>query len=157
MCRDGQLTSVETDVKLRWVLAFGAHVGEVTLRGAADVMPFLDDLVAALARMGYPSRDCAGVRLALEEAIANGLRHGNGGDTTRRVRVRYHLGFDGLLAELEHEAPGDHPPRRVPDPTTPENPDRPCGRRLLLTRHTMTWLRLSARGNCLTLCKYRSA
>jgi anti-sigma regulatory factor (Ser/Thr protein kinase) len=156
MCRDGQRTSQEIDVKLRWVLAFGAHVGEGTLRGAAEVVPFLDDLLAALAGMGYPSRDCAGVRLALEEAIVNGLRPGNGGDPTRRVRVRYHVGFDGLLAELEHEGPG-YDPRRVPDPTTPENPDQPRGRGLLLTRHTMTWLRLSARGNCLTLCKYRSA
>ena len=129
---------------------------EVSLRRADEVVPFLDDLVAALAGLGYPSRDCTGIRLALEEAVVNGVRHGNRGDPARRVQVRCRLWAEALLAEVEDEGPG-FDPGRVPDPTRPENLDRPGGRGLLLIRHYMTWVRFSERGNRVTLCKYRSA
>jgi serine/threonine-protein kinase RsbW len=156
MCSNSQRTSEETDVKDPWALGCGDYVGGVSLHRAAEVAPFLDELVAALADLGYSSRDCAGVRLALEEAVVNGLRHGNGGDPARRVRVRYHLRPDALRAEVEDEGPG-FDPGRVPDPTLPENLARPGGRGLLLMRHYMTWVRFSRRGNRVTLCKYRSA
>ena len=156
MCSQSQRTSEEMDVKDPWALGSGSLVGEVTLRRAGEVGLFLDDLVVALAGLGYSSRDCAGVRLALEEAVVNGLRHGNGGDPARRVWVRYHFRPDSLLAEVEDEGPG-FDPRLVPDPTLSENLDRPGGRGLLLMRHYMSWVRFSRRGNRVTLCKYRSA
>jgi serine/threonine-protein kinase RsbW len=144
------------DVKDPWALGSGDYLGEVTLRRAAEVVPFLDALVEALAGLGYSCHDCAGTRLALEEAVVNGLRHGNGGDPARRVCVRYHVRPDALLAEVEDEGPG-FDPSRVPDPTLPENLGRPCGRGLLLMRHYMTWVRFSKHGNRVTLCKHRSA
>ena len=156
MCSPAERMSEEMEVKGPWPLGFGGYVGEVSLRRAADVVPFLDALVEALAGLGYPSRDCAGVRLALEEAVVNGLRHGNGGDPARRVWVRYHVRPDALLVEVEDEGPG-FDPGQVPDPTLSENLARPCGRGLLLMRHYMTWVRFSGRGNRVTLCKYRSA
>jgi serine/threonine-protein kinase RsbW len=127
----------------------------VSLRRAGEVVPFLDGLVAALTDLGYPEHDCAGVRLALEEAVVNGLRHGTGGDPAKRVRVRWHASPEALLAEVEDEGPG-FDPGRVPDPTLPENLERPGGRGLLLMRHFMTWVLFSGRGNRVTLCKHRS-
>ena len=156
MCSTGERTSERPVSAGPGAPCRGGYAGEVSLRRAAEVVPFLDGLVAALAGLGYPSRDCAAVRLALEEAVVNGLRHGNGGDPTKRVRVRCLLWPDALLAEVEDEGPG-FDPGRVPDPTLPENLDRPGGRGLLLMRHYMTWVRFSGRGNCVTLCKDRSA
>jgi serine/threonine-protein kinase RsbW len=126
----------------------------VSLRRAEEMGPLLDDVSAALARLGYPPRDCLGVRLALEEAVVNGLRHGNGGDPTKRVRVRYDVGPAAVLAEVEDEGHG-FDPSRVPDPTLPENWERTGGRGLLLMRHYMTWVQFSARGNRVTLFKAR--
>jgi serine/threonine-protein kinase RsbW len=156
MCSVSERTSEEMGVNDPWAPGLRGIAGEVSLRRAQEVVPFLDGLVAALAGLGYSSRDCAAARLALEEAVVNGLRHGNGGDAAKRVRVRYHLRRDALLAEVEDEGPG-FDPGRVPDPTLPENLGRPCGRGLLLMRHSMTWVRFSGRGNRVTLCKYRSA
>jgi serine/threonine-protein kinase RsbW len=127
---------------------------EVSLRRAEDMGPLLEGVSAALARLGYPSRDCLGVRLALEEAVINGLRHGNGGDPAKRVRVRYGVGPAGVLAEVEDEGPG-FDPARVPDPTLPENRELSGGRGLLLMRHYMTWVRYCGRGNRVTLYKAR--
>jgi serine/threonine-protein kinase RsbW len=156
MCSDSQRMSEGMEVKSPQTPGSGGHVGEVALRRPEDLTPFLDALVAALAGLGYSSRDCLGARLALEEAVVNGQRHGNRGDPARRVWVRYHVRPNTLLAEVEDEGPG-FDPGKVPDPTLPENLDRPCGRGLLLMRHYMTWVRFSGRGNRVTLCKYRSA
>jgi serine/threonine-protein kinase RsbW len=127
---------------------------EVRLRRPEEMIPILDDVVASLVNLGYPPRDRAGVRLALEEAILNALRHGNQGDPGKRVWVRYHLCPTALVAEVEDEGAG-FDPDSVPDPTLPENLGRPCGRGLLLMRHYMTQVCFCGRGNRVVLCKQR--
>jgi serine/threonine-protein kinase RsbW len=96
------------------------------------------------------------VRLALEEAVVNGLRHGNGGDSSKRVRVRYRVDAETLLVEVKDEGAG-FDADAVPDATLPENLDRPGGRGLLLMRHFMTWVRYHGCGNRVTLCKRPTA
>jgi serine/threonine-protein kinase RsbW len=127
----------------------------VALRRAEEVAAAVEEVVAALAGRGYSPDDCADVRLALEEAVVNGLRHGNRGDPSKRVRVRYRVGPNTVLAEVEDEGPG-FDPDGVPDPTLPENLGRPGGRGLLLMRHSMTWVCFSGRGSRVTLAKRRS-
>jgi serine/threonine-protein kinase RsbW len=129
---------------------------EVSLRRSTEIEQLLEDVTAALAGLDYPERDCAAVRLALNEAVTNGLKHGNGGDPGKRVRVRYQVGRDTVVAEVEDEGPG-FDPAAVPDPTLPENLERPNGRGLLMMRHFMTSVRFWGRGNLVTLCKRRSA
>jgi serine/threonine-protein kinase RsbW len=123
---------------------------EVSLRRAEELVPLLKEVTVALTGLGCSIRVRTGVRLALEEVIVNGLRHGNRGDPSRCVRVRYRFGPDCVLAEVEDEGPG-FDPNRVFDPTLPENWGRPRGRGLLLVRHFMTWVRFN--GNRVTLFK----
>jgi serine/threonine-protein kinase RsbW len=132
--------------------SFTGSVGEVHLRRPEEVAPFLDHLAAVLSALNYSPRDSLGVRLSLEEAIVNGLSHGNGGDATKSVRVRYHVTSDDVLAEVEDEGPG-FDPERVADPARPENLERLRGRGLLLMRHYMTWVRFLGRGNRVVLYK----
>jgi serine/threonine-protein kinase RsbW len=120
------------------------------------VGPLLDALTAALAGLGYSPEDRFGVRLALEEAVVNGLRHGNGGDPGKCVRVRYHVNAEGLLAEVRDEGRG-FDPGAVPDPALPENWDRPGGRGLFLMRHYMTWVYYHGRRNRVFLYKRPTA
>jgi serine/threonine-protein kinase RsbW len=127
---------------------------QVSLSAAAEIVPLLERVVAGMAGQGYPPRTCREMRLALEEAIVNGLRHGNGGDPTRRVRVRYRVQPQAVLADVEDEGPG-FDPSAIPDPTAPENLEKPTGRGLLLMRHCTTWLCYHGRCNRLSLCKYR--
>jgi serine/threonine-protein kinase RsbW len=129
---------------------------EAELRRSAEVEPLLEQVVAAMVAQDYSRRTCWEMRLALEEAIVNGLRHGNRFDPTRRVLVRYLVGPSAVLAEVEDEGPG-FDPADVPDPTDPEHLERPCGRGLLLMRHYLTWLCYRGGGNRVTLCKQRLA
>jgi serine/threonine-protein kinase RsbW len=115
----------------------------------------IEAIAAAMAAARYPEKDRFAVRLALEEAIVNAIKHGHRGDPTKRVRVRYQVSPNRVLAEVRDEGAG-FDPRRVPDPLAPENLDRPSGRGLLLMRSYVTWLRFNERGNCVTLCKARS-
>jgi prepilin-type N-terminal cleavage/methylation domain-containing protein len=128
---------------------------EIYLRRAAEVVPILNKVSAALIALGYPPRDRLAIRLSLEEAIVNGLRHGNGGDPSKQVRVRYRVDAAAMVALVEDEGPG-FDPARVPDPTLPENLDKPTGRGLLLMRHYMTRVRYSRRGNRVLLYKRRT-
>ena len=122
---------------------------------AADALPVLDIVAEEMVVADYPEADRFGLRLALEEAIVNAIRHGNRGDPTRRVHVRFEVGPDRVLAEVEDEGEGfDF--ARIPDPLAPKNLERPSGRGLLLMRHYTTWLRYNHVGNCVTLCKDRS-
>jgi serine/threonine-protein kinase RsbW len=125
------------------------------LRRVEEMPSVLGEVAANLDCLGYSAKDVLGVRLALEEAIVNGLRHGNGGDPSKCVRIRCSAGRDMMVAEVEDEGLGFNP-GDVPDPTLPENVHRTAGRGLLLMRHYMTWVYFSRRGNCLTLCKLRS-
>jgi serine/threonine-protein kinase RsbW len=125
--------------------AFGTH---------DEIFAHLDELIEKLGRLGYSDREMFGVRLALEEAMVNAVKHGHGGDTTKQAMLRYRLTAAQLLAEVEDQGPGFNP-ADVPDPLAPENLERPGGRGLLLMRRYMTWVRYNAAGNCVTLCRRR--
>ena len=115
----------------------------------------LDAIGSAMSESGYQAKDIFAVRLALEEAIVNAVEHGHRGDGLKAVRVAYQVGPGQVLAEVEDQGRG-FDPSRVPDPTAPENLDKPCGRGLFLIRRMMTWVHHSSRGNIVTLCRYRS-
>jgi serine/threonine-protein kinase RsbW len=124
-----------------------------SLRGTRRVV---DAVVAAMAAAGYPDRDQFAVRLALDEALANAIKHGHRGDARKRVDVRYRVGPAEVRVEVHDQGPG-FDPARVPDPLAADNLERASGRGLLLMRSYMTWVRHNERGNGVTLCRLRSA
>jgi serine/threonine-protein kinase RsbW len=125
------------------------------LQSFVEMEPALMAVLADMAAAGYGEKDQFAVRLALDEAVANGIKHGNREDPAKSVSLRYRVTPETVLAEVEDEGPG-FDPERVPDPLAPENLERACGRGLFLMRFYMTWVRHSERGNRVTLCKYRT-
>jgi serine/threonine-protein kinase RsbW len=119
-----------------------------------EVQALLDLVAAAMGAHCYPPRICWELRLALGEALANALQHGNGGDPSKQVRVEYRVGAADVLVEVVDEGTG-FDAAAVPDPTAFENLDKPGGRGLLLMRHYATWVRHDGCGNRVTLCKHR--
>jgi serine/threonine-protein kinase RsbW len=109
-----------------------------------------------MADAGYPETDCRSMRVALQEAVANAVKHGNHGDPSRQVRIRVRLEPEQVLAEVEDEGEG-FDPGRVADPRAAENLERPGGRGLLMMRHYTDWVRHNEKGNRVTLCRRRPA
>jgi serine/threonine-protein kinase RsbW len=112
---------------------------------------FQNELLAKLERHRYSSESLTGIRLALEEALVNAVKHGNQLDPQKSVHVRYTLDEYEFAIEIRDEGDG-FDPDDVPDPTAPENLERPCGRGLLLMRHYMTECDFIPPGN---ICRMR--
>lgn len=90
------------------------------------------------------------VRLALDEALANAILHGNGNDPTKEVTVEYTVTADDVRIQVCDEGNGFNP-TNVPDPTLPENLCKPNGRGIMLMRAYMKDIRYNECGNCVTL------
>lgn len=120
-----------------------------------DLCKAEEPILRALEAKGFADRDRFAVRLALEEALANAIKHGNCCDPGKCVTVQFHVGPRTVRITIEDEGGGFNP-RRVPDPTCDENLEKPCGRGVMLMRVYMNEVKYNAAGNKVTLVKRRS-
>jgi serine/threonine-protein kinase RsbW len=110
----------------------------------------------ALHAAGFSEHDIFAVKLALEEALVNAIKHGNQMDPDKRVSIIYRVTADRFEIRITDEGEGFNPDD-VPDPTDPRNIERPCGRGLLLMRGFMTLVEYHGKGNCVSMAKVREA
>ncbi len=103
-------------------------------------------IVALMESQGYGEDDVFAIKLAMEEALVNAIRHGNSNDATKFVTLQYFVGEDRIIVSIADEGPGFRP-EEVPDPTLDENLEKPHGRGLMLMRAYMTDVRFNERGN----------
>jgi serine/threonine-protein kinase RsbW len=111
-----------------------------------------DEIEQLLQGCHYSERDVFGIRLALEEALVNAIKHGNQMDPTKKVQIAYLVTVDRFEVRITDEGTG-FDPNDVPDPTDVENLERACGRGLMLMRHYMTDVHYNARGNSVSMRK----
>jgi serine/threonine-protein kinase RsbW len=104
----------------------------------------------------FEDREIFCIKLALEEALVNAIKHGNQMDRSKNVHIQFHVNHDRFDIKISDEGSG-FDLDDVPDPMAPENLERPCGRGLLLMRHYMTEVTFHAPGNRLTMSKIRNA
>ena len=102
----------------------------------------------------FEDREIFSIKLALEEALVNAIKHGNQMDPNKKVHIQFHVDPERFDIRIVDEGNG-FALDDVPDPMAPENLERPCGRGLLLMRHYMTEVTFHAPGNRLTMCKVR--
>jgi serine/threonine-protein kinase RsbW len=115
----------------------------------------IQDLIEKqLEQCQFDDKEIFGIRLALEEAIVNAIKHGNQMDRGKKVHVRYRVLPDRFDIGITDEGPG-YNPSDVPNPLDDENLERPCGRGLFLMQHYMTEVVVHPPGNRLTMSKVR--
>jgi serine/threonine-protein kinase RsbW len=120
----------------------------------AEARHIQDEVERALKSHRYAETDIFAVRLALEEALVNAIKHGNQLDRTKSVQVSFQVRSEFVEVVVADEGPG-FDPEEVPDPTLPENLERCCGRGLMLMRHYMNEVSYNSRGNSVRLRKHR--
>ena len=103
----------------------------------------------------FSERELFGIKLALEEALVNAIKHGNRMDRTKKVWISYHVHADEFVIRIRDEGKG-FDPHDVPDPTVEENLERPCGRGLLLMRYYMNEVNFLEGGNVVLMRKRRT-
>lgn len=111
-------------------------------------------IISVLENLNYPPRDVFGVRLALEEALVNAIKHGNRMDPEKRVQVNCRISSTLIRIEIEDEGKGFRL-EDVPDPTQDGNLERPCGRGIMLMKHFLNTVKYNDLGNRVLLEKVR--
>ena len=114
-----------------------------------------EEIEAQLRDRRFEDRDVFGIKLALEEALCNAIKHGNQMDPQKRVVIRYRIEASCFHCSITDEGSG-FDVDDVPDPLAAENLERPCGRGLLLMRHYMTEVNFHPPGNRLSMSKVPS-
>jgi serine/threonine-protein kinase RsbW len=133
--------------------AGAGHSRDVTIPSdPAEARRIQEEIEHLLRRTQFCDHDIFGIKLALEEALVNAIKHGNRADPSKKVRISYRVLPDLFDIHITDEGTG-FDPCEVPDPTITENLERPCGRGLMLMRYYMSQVTFSASGNSVQMSK----
>jgi serine/threonine-protein kinase RsbW len=113
-----------------------------------------EDILQHVRVQGYDQDVCFAIRLALEEAIINAIKHGNRCDPAKKINISAYVGLDKTDITVADEGPG-FDPKRLPDPTADENLEKPGGRGIMLMRAYMDQVLFNGRGNEVRIIKSR--
>src|SRR5436305_7630288 len=121
----------------------------------AEARRVQSDVERVLQQVQFNEHDIFAIKLALEEALVNAIKHGNQMDPSKKVHVACRVQADRFEVQITDEGPG-FDPEDVPDPTAVENLERPCGRGLMLMKHYMSEVAFQGRGNVVAMSKLRN-
>ncbi|MEB3256264.1 MAG: ATP-binding protein [Synechococcaceae cyanobacterium] len=125
-------------------------------RWADYITPSTLQLAPLLELLLEPVNDAlrlAELQLGLQEALVNAVRHGNGCDPAKCLRVRRIVTPRWLVWQIQDEGPGIPAHARLN--RLPREPDAISGRGLFLIHHCFDDVRWSGRGNRLQLAVRR--
>ncbi len=117
-------------------------------------LPFLEEVLQRLAKLGWDGRDLFGVQMTLEETLTNAIRHGNGSDANKIVKASCKISEQDFWLTVEDEGTG-YDPACVKDCTADENLEALGGRGMLLIHAYMNKVDLNEQGNQITVSTYR--
>jgi serine/threonine-protein kinase RsbW len=103
-------------------------------------------------KAGYDPDTQFGIKLALEEAIINAIKHGNKLSKDKRVHVEWTITPEAAQITIEDEGPG-FDRSSVPDPTQSGNLEKLTGRGILLIESYMSSVQWSKGGRRVKLVK----
>jgi serine/threonine-protein kinase RsbW len=132
----------------------GAWTEKVLPTDLAAIRDTEREVLGLLQELDYDDDHIFAVRLALEEALVNAMKHGNAFDPNRSVHIWYRASAERIEIRVADEG-GGFDPEQVPDPTADENLERPCGRGIMLMRCYMDEVTFSAEGNQVSMVKRR--
>lgn len=89
------------------------------------------DIMREMESFQYSESSVFAIKLALEEALSNAVKHGNRRDPTKKITIRYAVNQECAAFIIRDEGEG-FTPEEIPDPTDPEFINRPTGRGILL-------------------------
>jgi serine/threonine-protein kinase RsbW len=93
-------------------------------------------ILQAVQRHGFAEKNYFAIHVALDEALANAVKHGNKRDPAKKVQVEANISDERAEIFIEDEGPGFNR-AGVPDPTLEENLEKCSGRGILLMESYM--------------------
>jgi serine/threonine-protein kinase RsbW len=118
-------------------------------KAARDVQKHILD---AVERCGFTAHSSFAIKLSLEEAVINAMKHGNKLDPAKNIHIEARVNPVEAEITIEDEGPG-FDRRSVPDPTAEENLEKCSGRGILLIEAYMNSVEWSREGRRLRMVK----
>jgi serine/threonine-protein kinase RsbW len=109
------------------------------------ISPFVDKLMLLLRNCGCVPEAVSDVEIALREALANAILHGNHEDRRKHVHVTCRCEPDEVSIAVKDEGKG-FDTNNLPDPTAPENIGSVHGRGIHVIRALMDEVRFEEGG-----------
>jgi len=96
------------------------------------------------------------IMIAVTEAVNNAIKHGNSNDKSKNVLLSLSLQDSMIKFIVKDEGTGfDY--GNLPDPTSPENLEKPGGRGIFLMRHLSDEVKFKEEGRIVELSFYMNA
>jgi serine/threonine-protein kinase RsbW len=116
-----------------------------------DSLSMVEHLVEEVRKKYNVSEDIFGNMLvAITEAVTNAIYHGNKSDPHKKVSLSCIHSPHSIVFTVTDEGPGfDY--YNLPDPTSPENLEKECGRGIFLMKHLSDQLIFSENGRVVEL------
>lgn len=93
------------------------------------------------------------IMIAVTESVNNAIKHGNNNDNSKNVSLSLSLNDNIIKFVVEDEGNGfDY--SNLPDPTSPENLEKPGGRGIFLMRHLSDEVSFKDNGRVVELSFY---
>ncbi|MCD9016344.1 ATP-binding protein [Parachryseolinea silvisoli] len=93
------------------------------------------------------------IMIAVTEAVNNAIKHGNASDKTKNVHLSLSLDESMIRFVVKDEGVGfDY--QNLPDPTAPENIEKPGGRGIFLMKHLSDEVDFKEEGRIVELSFY---
>lgn len=93
------------------------------------------------------------IMIAVTESVNNAIKHGNNNDNSKNVSLSLSLNENIIKFVIEDEGTGfDY--SNLPDPTSPENLEKPGGRGIFLMRHLSDEVSFKDNGRIVELSFY---
>lgn len=93
------------------------------------------------------------IMIAVTESVNNAILHGNKNDRTKNVTLSLSLNNNVINFKIKDEGIGFNF-HNLPDPTSPQNIDKPSGRGIFLMKHLSDEVNFSNNGSLVELSFY---
>ncbi len=111
----------------------------------AEISPFVDKLMLLIRKCGCAAEGESDVEIALREALANAIIHGNHENPRKHVYVRFRCEPDEVSFAVKDQGRG-FDLSKIGDPTAPENTGAVHGRGIYLMKALMDEVRFEEGG-----------
>jgi serine/threonine-protein kinase RsbW len=96
------------------------------------------------------------IMIAVTEAVNNAIKHGNNSNKSKNVELSLSL-QDSMIKFVIKDEGGGFNYEHLPDPTAPENLEKPGGRGIFLMKHLSDEVQFKEKGRIVELSFYMNA
>ncbi len=129
----------------------GSNHQQLELPSDVEGLHIIEKLIETICSTYKLSEDHYGnILVGVTEAVNNAIYHGNKSDPNKKVHVGFETTPQTISFSVRDEGPGfDF--SNVPDPTEPENLEKPSGRGIFLMRALADNVSFTDNGRCVSL------